>query len=192
LSVLKRSGSLWEKKRPALGVEGKKPGAPRPALGKEGFPRERRPGKAWSTLSWQGEGMYGRGKMYYCVILQGKAFYGHGRGNADEHFLVFFDLADLRSAREALETDHPDPVQLFRRVLGGIVRLSRQQAEALRAKHPGVWVDDEAHRAYGPAEPVVVHSILYRLTSGKIEEVKLLCISGSGNFQVPLSPEITE
>jgi len=108
-------------------------------------------------------------------------------------FSFFFDLADLRSAREALETEHPDPVWLFRRVRGGIAHLGRKQAEALRTRYPkGVWLDDEA-LAYGPVEPIVVHSVLYRLALGKIEDVSLICVSTNGNLQVPICPgTITE
>jgi hypothetical protein len=129
---------------------------------------------------------------WYCCLIQGDLLYGRGRPHAQpgEHFIAFFDLADLSLAREALEADHPDPVLLFRRVRGGgIVRLGRKQAEALRARYPkGVWLDDQAHRAYGPVEPVVVHSVLYHLALGKIEDVSLICVSTNGNFQVPICP----
>jgi hypothetical protein len=125
---------------------------------------------------------------WYCCLIQGELLYGGGRAPG-EHFLVFFDLADLRSAREALETEHPDPVLVFRRIVGGIVRLRRGQAEALRARYPkGAWLDDNAHRAYGPVEPVVVHSIMYRLALGKIEDVSLICVWANGNLQVPICP----
>jgi hypothetical protein len=154
-------------------------------LGKRGLP------------SLGGERVWEVKMRWYCRLITGELLYGRGRVHAHEHFLVFFDLADLRSAREALENHHPDPVLVFRRVLGGIVRLGRKQAEALRAKHPeGAWLGDEAHRAYGPVEPVVVHSIMYRLDSpGALDDLDLvlICVSTLGNFQVPICPgTITE